>query len=79
MENQLLKQKKYPHSRTRETQEQYRRLRDSLDKTKEFTPNAPEAFLFPLKNRFVRLYIIVLLITMLLCIAAFAGLSPSGQ
>lgn len=78
MENQHTTPKKYPVARIRQSQEQYRRLRDSLNKTGEFTPNAPETFLFPFRNRFIRLYIIVLILTMLLCVAAFASLSSSG-
>lgn len=44
----------------------------------KFTKNTPETFLLPLKPQFIRCYIIVLLITLIICIFSFIKLRIAG-
>ncbi|MEF9931028.1 MAG: hypothetical protein RR770_01830, partial [Bacteroidales bacterium] len=53
------------------------KLQENSD-MEEFTKDKPENFLFPLKPQFMRVYIITLLRTLIICIVSFIRLRVAG-
>lgn len=81
MENTPIRRKKYPVERIRKQQENYRKIRQSLNlpSNGSTTVNTPDASLLPpINKRFIRFYLMILVIMLIACIIPIIELPLNG-
>lgn len=80
-ENQKVKPRKYPVNRITENQKKYNRLKEALSHAHagKNRGRSSRPFLFPLQEGILRLYVLVLIVTLIICILSFLKLKMSGM
>lgn len=81
MKNQKVKPRKYPVNRITENQKKYNRLKEALNhaNTGKNRGKSTRPFLLPLQVGILRLYFLVLIVTLIICILSFIKLKMSGM